>query len=142
MIMKAIRCALFCATISASAAAQAADIVVEATGIKPLKGNVIFTLFDETGYLKNPLQVIHVDATHSSPKAIFENIAPGIYALGVIHDKNSNNKMDTNFLGIPTERGGFSNNAPIVFGPAKFKAAAFTLENKAVTQTIALRKSD
>ena len=121
-------------------AAQAADIVVKATGVSPAKGNVIFTLFDETGYLKDPLQTIHVDAQNGEPEAVFENIEPGTYALGVIHDKNSNAKMDTNFLGIPKERGGFSNNAPIVFGPAKFKAAAFVLDAEPVTQVIALRK--
>lgn len=125
---------------AAPCAAQAADIVVKATGISPAKGNVIFTLFDETGYLKDPIQVIHVDVQNGEPEAIFENIAPGTYALGVIHDKNRNKKMDTNFLGIPKERGGFSNNAPIVFGPAKFKAAAFVLDSEPVLQTIALRK--
>lgn len=35
---------------------------------------------------------------------------PGKYALAVLDDENSNGKMDKNFLGIPLEGYGFSNN--------------------------------
>ncbi len=38
----------------------------------------------------------------------FEDISPGTYALAVIHDENGNGKLDTNWVGIPTEGYGFS----------------------------------
>ena len=38
----------------------------------------------------------------------FLDIAPGTYALAVIHDKNMDGKLATNFLGVPTEGYGFS----------------------------------
>jgi len=41
----------------------------------------------------------------------------GKYAVSVFHDENSNGKLDTNFLGIPREGVGASNNAKGHFGP-------------------------
>ena len=58
-------------------------------------------------------------------KGSFE-IPPGIYAIGVYIDENDNEKLDTNFLGIPKEQYGFSNNAK-AFGIPKFEAASFSL---------------
>ena len=52
----------------------------------------------------------------------------GQYAVGIFHDVNLNNKMDNNFLGLPKEQYGFSNNARALFGPPSFEDAAFELE--------------
>ncbi len=41
----------------------------------------------------------------------FEDIPPGRYALAVIHDENMNGKLDANWLGVPKEGYGFSNDA-------------------------------
>ena len=42
---------------------------------------------------------------------IFENVVFGTYALKVFHDEDDDDELDTNFLGIPSEDYGFSNNA-------------------------------
>ena len=52
----------------------------------------------------------------------------GQYAVGIFHDVNLNNKMDNNFLGLPKEQYGFSNNARALFGPPSFEDAAFELK--------------
>lgn len=44
-------------------------------------------------------------------------LPPDIYAMGIFHDVNLNNKMDDNFFGVPQEQYGFSNNASVLFGP-------------------------
>ena len=41
------------------------------------------------------------------------------------HDENSNEELDTNFIGIPKEGFGFSNDAFGKFGPKKFKEWLF-----------------
>jgi len=41
-------------------------------------------------------------------------------------DLNSNNELDTNLFGVPTEPYGFSNNAKGRFGPPKFSDMLFT----------------
>ena len=57
-------------------------------------------------------------------KGSFE-IPPGTYAIGVYIDENE--KLDTNFLGIPKEQYGFSNNAKAFVIP-KFEAASFVID--------------
>ena len=52
----------------------------------------------------------------------FDGLPPGKYAAALIHDENSNAKLDT-LLGIPREGFGFSRNPPIGFGPPRFPAA-------------------
>lgn len=55
------------------------------------------------------------------------DLPDGTYAIGIFVDANDNNKMDKNFLGIPKEQYGFSNNAKARFGPPSFDDASFTL---------------
>ena len=49
---------------------------------------------------------------------------PGRYALFAMHDANANGDLDLNFLGIPIESYGFSNDAKGTVGPPSFDAAA------------------
>jgi uncharacterized protein (DUF2141 family) len=41
---------------------------------------------------------------------VFEPLSAGRYAVVVLHDENSNERLDRNFLGFPKEGFGFSNN--------------------------------
>ena len=56
----------------------------------------------------------------------------GTYSIGFFIDKNDNEKLDTNFLGVPKEQFGFSNDAMGRFGPPSFEAASFTLEEETI----------
>lgn len=53
------------------------------------------------------------------------------YAIAIYHDANSNLRMDKNFLGIPTEKYGFSKNARNTFGLPSFESASFTFGDSA-----------
>ena len=55
------------------------------------------------------------------------DVTSGIYAIGLYIDANKNKKLDTNFLGIPKEQFGFSNDARGVLGPPDFESASFEL---------------
>lgn len=123
------RALLFMALASACpAAALAGDVIVTADQARKIEGGVIFRLYDEAGYLKQPIEEIYSKLNADGSAVVtFKGVKPGSYAVVAIHDKNGNRKMDTNFLGIPKEKGGFSNNAPASFGPAKFSKAAFTV---------------
>lgn len=68
----------------------------------------------------------------------FDDLPPGKYAAALIHDENSNAKLDT-LLGIPREGFGFSRNPPIGFGPPRFAAAEFALDGVAETQQVTMR---
>ena len=58
---------------------------------------------------------------------MFSNLAPGRYAAIAFHDENGNGKLDKNFLGVPTEPYGFSNNVQGFLGPPTFDAAALDI---------------
>ena len=49
----------------------------------------------------------------------------GEYAVKVFHDEDDDSEMDTNFLGVPSEDYGFSNDARGTFGPASWEDAKF-----------------
>jgi uncharacterized protein (DUF2141 family) len=53
------------------------------------------------------------------------DIPPGTYAVKFHIDENENGKLDTNFLGIPKEQYGISNN--ILF--LNFKRASFVIDD-------------
>ena len=63
------------------------------------------------------------------------NVLPyGEYAVTLFVDSNGNKKLDKNFLGIPKEQYGFSNNvmgrmSPPTFDQAKFAIAGPTTQN-------------
>lgn len=54
-------------------------------------------------------------------------VPPGRYGVAVIHDENSNQKLDRNFLGIPKEGFGFANNPRVLLSAPSFQAAAVTV---------------
>jgi len=57
----------------------------------------------------------------------FENIPAGNYALKVFHDEDNNQTLTTNFLGIPIEDYGFSNNARALIGIPAWEKAKFNI---------------
>ena len=69
----------------------------------------------------------------------FDGLRPGVYAVAVLHDENQNDEMDFNFLGMPLEGYGFSNDASALFGPPSFAAAAFTLRPRPSSITVKTR---
>ncbi len=113
------------------AASPTGDIQVNIDNIEKRAGNFLVNLYDdEKGFPGKPEHairklVIKFDA--EKPQAVFESVPHGIYAVAVCHDVNTNNECDTNFMGIPQEQVGVSNNAKGFMGPPKYKDAKFAL---------------
>ncbi len=64
-----------------------------------------------TGFPKEPTsREQRVAITAGIVRCTFTNVPAGTYAVAVMHDENGNGKLDSNFLGIPTEGYGVSNN--------------------------------
>jgi len=63
-----------------------------------------------------------------SAKLSFENMEPGEYTITWFHDENENGKFDRNFIGVPKEGYGFSNNAIGKFGPPPLLKRLFKVE--------------
>ena len=69
----------------------------------------------------------------------FAHVAPGRYAIALLHDENGNGKADLVLGMMPKEGFGFSRDAPLQMGPPKFAAAAFTVGEEPIQLAIKMR---
>ena len=117
-----------------------AMFTLEINGLSNIEGEIRIVMFNsQESYKVNPFvsEVLDVDST-----SIFwriEELMYGDYAIAVYHDKNMNGKLDTNLLGIPKERYGFSNNARGRFGPATWDESHFTFDVQNNTYVITIK---
>jgi uncharacterized protein (DUF2141 family) len=81
-------------------------------------------------------------AVRGKAQVVVPGIEPGVYAVQAFHDENGNFDLDRNFLGLPQEGMGFSNDAPMRFGPPSFEDAAIEIEAGGAATRLRLRYFD
>jgi uncharacterized protein (DUF2141 family) len=98
-------------------------------GIEKVQGSVLVAVYNsEESFMKKRIASKKVNVKGKEVTLVFEGISSGEYAISTFHDANGNNKLDTNFLGIPHEPYGFSNDARGSFGPPSFEKAKVKIE--------------
>ena len=107
-------------------------------------GTVDCALFDSpNGFprdvLHSAMRLVVMKVPNTEARCDFEGIPWGTYALVVLHDENMNGKIDTNWVGIPKEGYGFSNNAKVSFGAPSFSDTSFAYDGETLNLTITLR---
>jgi len=114
---------------------------VSVKDIKSDTGYIMAALFTsaDTFLGPDPLQGMRIEVKDGVAEFDFKGLTSGEYAITLFHDVDADGKMAKNAFGIPTEPYGFSNDAPIRFGPPKWEAAHFTVSAKTTTQTISLK---
>ncbi len=81
-----------------------------------------------------------VAITGATARCDFASVPPGTYAISVMHDENDNQKLDKNFLGIPKEGYGASNNHTHAMSTPTWEESKFVVEaGKNLGLAIALR---
>ena len=117
---------------------HAADLTVSFTNLKSDKGQIYIAMWDSAqGFPKDynqAIETITIAATQTKVK--IENLKNGYYAIAIFHDKNSDQTLNTNAMGIPKEAFGFSNNSRLLFGPPSFNKAKFKIEGKDLSKNI------
>jgi len=118
-------------------------IHVQILNIENSTGTIACALFDSpTGfpieYLHSATNIMVIKIRDKQARCDFEDMPKGTYALAVVHDKNMNGKLDTNFMGIPTEGYGFSNDAKALLSAPSFSAASFPYDGRDLELTISL----
>lgn len=114
---------LFLALLPLSVAAQN-TLTIEITHLKSSEGKIFLEVYDKD---ENVIKSVITDIVDDACTVVVEGLEDGQYAFRYFHDKNNNQEMDTNGVGIPKEGFGFSNNAKATFGPPKFKKWLFDL---------------
>jgi uncharacterized protein (DUF2141 family) len=127
------------------AGARAAALVVKVSGLSEPFGQVGCTLFaSPAGFPMDDTsaRVMWQPADAKGVVCRFSNVAEGIYAVSIGHDLNANKKVDTNFLGMPTEQWGVSSNARPLMRAPRFDEAAFKVlaDSKEVSIEIKVAK--
>jgi uncharacterized protein (DUF2141 family) len=126
---------LACAmTITAAMASASSGGRIEAavSGVSNAQGMVGCALFSSAAGFplesdKPGVKITRVAPAGGAALCVFDNVPPGTYAMAVVHDTNGNGRADTNFLGMPTEGVGVSNNVMPRMSAPTFDANKFTV---------------
>jgi uncharacterized protein (DUF2141 family) len=122
---------------------QKGRIIVKVTGLRSTNGDLIVALFNsKQGFpvkMDKAVRKLVVSAEGTTHEAVIDDVPYGSWAVSVQHDENRSGKLDTNFLGMPKEGVGASNNPRSRFGPPSFDAAKFTLDKSETEVVINLR---
>jgi uncharacterized protein (DUF2141 family) len=120
---------ILCAIQTSKAQKETFNLTVNISGLNSSDGNLLVGIYNKKeSFLKKPIKSAIVKVESKKALVLFRNLPKGIYAVSFVHDENDNKKMDTNFIGIPKEDYGCSNNAIGFMGPPKYKDAKFVLE--------------
>lgn len=133
-------CALLC--VSSASAAEPASLTVHVIQVSPRGGDVRVALYNQANYSvddADPVMDSVVPAKVPETVTTLHDIKPGIYAIKLFQDFNRNAEFDQNWIGLPIEKYGFSNDARPTFSEPPFEATRFEIKPGQNTITIKLR---
>lgn len=112
-------------------ASTAIDVRVH--GVRSDHGNVTFVLYGDNpdDFLAKGKRIFKQRFAAKRGTVTFCVNVPlaGAYAAAAYHDENGNGKFDKNWIGLPSEGGGFSNNPNTLLTPPSHAQAAFQVSN-------------
>ncbi len=113
---------------AAASVAHASLVEVAVTGIAQARGHVRVELCTRTTFLTRdcPYQG-NAPAMRGATLVEISNVPPGEYAAQAFHDETDQGVVHQNAFGIPRERIGFSNDAPLHIQGPRFIDAAFSV---------------
>ena len=114
------------------AAEQPANLRVVATNVKSDQGKIYVWVYDKKDdWLSDRYRTqtsVKVAGNRKDDTVTLELLLPaGEYALSVFQDVNDDGKLARNFIGMPKEPAGLSNNVRPRFGPPKYKDSKFAV---------------
>jgi uncharacterized protein (DUF2141 family) len=122
----------------AAAAPNDSDVRLEVSGLRDAKGRVGCLLFATADGFPSDHAKAYAEkqAVVEAGRAtcVFADVPTGTYAAIVWHDENVNGKLDKNFVGIPQEGYGASNDVRPAFSAPGFKESSFAVKAGTVTR--------
>lgn len=119
------------------------NIVVEIDNIEKNSGNIYVGLFNSKKTFRKVNQVYKykiVEPVDEKATVVLEDVPFSEYAVVIYQDFNGNKKFDQNFIGIPKEPFGFSNNFIVRKSAPKYKQVAFKHTQANTNMLIKLQK--
>jgi uncharacterized protein (DUF2141 family) len=149
LIAAALAASLAASLAAPAARAQSADdaaagrsnvLRVTVAGVSSSRGHVRVDVCSRTEFLGECRYSGSAPAQPGATIVEVRDLPPGVYAVQAYDDRNDNQKVDRNLIGLPTEGVGFSNNAPVPFSGPSFKAAAFAYRGGEQSISLRLRR--
>jgi len=131
---------IFVPAILAQSAGQA-TVIVKVTGLRSEKGQVRIAVFNssEKWLGEQPVYSSTINVDSQSVTWKINDVPYGDYGIAVFHDENKNGKMDKNFVGIPLEPYGFSNNVRVTLGPPTWGQSKFVVKGSTTEVSIEVK---
>lgn len=106
-------------------------LTIQVENVNKDDGNIGVLVFNSTrGWPEDrfaALKDIVVPAHPGTVTVTVPDLPAGDYAVAIAHDVNRNHKVDKNFLGMPKEQWGMSNNPHATIKAPSFNTAKFSL---------------
>jgi uncharacterized protein (DUF2141 family) len=122
-------------------ATTGAPISIEIVGVRSASGNIEIAFYNSAeSFLEDGASVATATFTASDGVVHGEvgSLSAGRYAFAVFHDEYANNEFDTNFIGLPMEGYGFSNDAAVFLRPPEYEDAAIMVAPQSGTFVVNL----
>ncbi|MEJ0042714.1 MAG: DUF2141 domain-containing protein [Rhizomicrobium sp.] len=119
-----------------------ATLTVKVEKVSPRGGDVRVALYTRDNYSGADADATIdavVPAKPGETIVVLKPVKPGIYAVKLFQDFNRNGEFDMNWIGLPLEKYGFSNDASPTLSEPPFDATKFELRPGANTITVHLR---
>jgi uncharacterized protein (DUF2141 family) len=118
--------ALLACPLLLSAAPATAPVEVAVSGIGAARGQVRVSICPPAQFTREGCPwSANATARAGTTLVTVPNVPPGRYAAQAYWDANGNGKADRNFIGMPLELVGFSNDVRVKMSRPAFAAAAF-----------------
>ena len=111
------------------AAEGAASLRLEVSTFRNAKGTLNCRLFQDAASFPDGegSRTVRASISGNQGTCAFDDLPPGTYAVAVVHDENGNGRLDKNFLGLPTEGYGVSNNRTYAASSPRWEESRFTV---------------
>ncbi len=107
------------------------NLEINITKIRSNSGQIAIQVLDEQ---KKVVKQEFATISNKRSVLLLKGLPKGKYAVQLFHDENKNGKMDFNFLGIPKEGYGFSNDARGFMSEPAFDKQLFLLDQDRAIQ--------
>lgn len=108
------------------------NLTVKVENVKPGKGTLYLAFYDNKNDFLDHDNTTFFKAVKADSKVVsvtIPNVKTGWWAMAILQDENGNKKMDYNFLGVPKEKFGFSNNPTIFMAEPSYDECKFYLQS-------------
>ena len=110
---------------------QNVDLTISVTGMTEIGGTIqigIYNKKDDFPKVDHEYMVVRSEVVGPNWIHTVSDLPTGEYAIAAYHDVNSDRECNRNFIGIPKELYGFSNNVRPIFRAPSFRRAKFLLD--------------